>query len=234
MEEGRDMEKNKRDVLEKLIGIRSSKRSYYVELKETVSEVTKQNVQLDIINQLVRSITINMSLEDIMNEVISKLKKVIYFDQVALFSLSNDALILTDVFPDTPTQLKQGEKIPHSQSLYWSSIFRKKPIQHFISEVPDFFEDSILRNMGIKTVLVFPLIIQNQPIGVLTVGSTRKRMDYSKHDINFLSQVADQLAVCIDNASIYRAMSVMRAELEELFEAVTDMLIHVDLDSCNC
>lgn len=222
---------SKKDALEKLTGIRSSKKNYYMELKKTIQEVTRQNVQLEIINKLVRSITIDMSFQDMMKEVISKLREVILFDRLALLSMESNELRITHVFPDTLTELKYGEKIPQKDSLYWESIYKNTPIYHHVSsECNQYFEDTILRNLKIKTVMVFPLIIKKQPIGVLSLGC-RDKVDFHQNDINFLSQVADHLSICIDNASLYTKMANMRTDLQNIFDAVTDMLMQVDLHS---
>ncbi len=221
-------EKNK--SLEKLVGIKSSRKTYYVQLKETLSEITKRNTQLEIINQLAKSITVNMSFDDMMAEVMQKLQQVIHFDRIALFRLVNDQLMMTHVFPTHLTKLQMGDLLPEEHSLYWKVAQNKK---HIISNLETdkniFFEKEILSPLGIRTVIVFPLIIKNKVTGVISIGSMKQTV-YSDQDISFLYQVADHLAVSIDNSKLYLEMVEMNKELEGTFQAVSDVLLQINPD----
>ena len=57
------MPEQKTQLIEKLTGVYSSKRNYYVELKEKVNELSKRNAQLEIINQLAHDINITLPRE---------------------------------------------------------------------------------------------------------------------------------------------------------------------------
>jgi two-component system NtrC family sensor kinase len=78
--------RNKTMLIEKLTGVHSSKKSYYVALKKKMYETTKRNIQLEIINQLAKSIGIEMSFKEIIEDVTPKLRVLFNFDTLSLSS----------------------------------------------------------------------------------------------------------------------------------------------------
>lgn len=52
---------------------------------------------------------------------------------------------------------------------------------------------------------------------------------YSENDFLFVQQLADQLAVCINNARLFAEVSKSKREWEETFKAVPDKLFLIDL-----
>ncbi len=71
-------------MLEKLTGVRSSKNSYYVELKKQINETKKRNTQLEILYNLAKSMDVDLDLIEIIDSIVPELKKIIYFDHLGL------------------------------------------------------------------------------------------------------------------------------------------------------
>jgi formate hydrogenlyase transcriptional activator len=72
---------------------------------------------------------------------------------------------------------------------------------------------------GLKTGCVLPLVGRNGVLGVLTLGR-REDNPFSQVDTGFLTQVASQVAIAVENASAYRQIEDARAELEKAFEEI--------------
>ncbi|MBC7346018.1 MAG: histidine kinase, partial [Clostridia bacterium] len=104
------------ELIEKLTGIRSSKKSYYVDLKKKMAEVERRNAQLEIISQLARRINVDMSAEEIMEEVWEKLRQVVRFDRLSLYILEGDRLVLRTSVPKGQGVLGEETRVssPHS------------------------------------------------------------------------------------------------------------------------
>ena len=54
------------------------------------------------------------------------------------------------------------------------------------------------------------------------------REGIKKSDLPFFEQVADQLAVCLENVRLYNELLQSKRELEITFSAVTDLLVFID------
>src|SRR5947208_812981 len=75
---------------------------------------------------------------------------------------------------------------------------------------------------GLKTGCVLPLVSRNGALGVLALGR-REDNPFSRADIGFLTQVANQVAIAVENATAYRQIEEARAELEKAFEEIKDL-----------
>jgi formate hydrogenlyase transcriptional activator len=71
-----------------------------------------------------------------------------------------------------------------------------------------------LAKAGLKSICCLPLITRLHVLGTLNVGSTRERA-FSDSDIDFLSQVAGQAAIAIENATSYQEIGQLKDQLAE-------------------
>ncbi len=72
----------------------------------------------------------------------------------------------------------------------------------------------LLGKAGIKSGCWLPLISHGRPLGVLGVGSVKDE-GLARADLNLLSQVANQIALAIDNAEAFSQISGLNERLEE-------------------
>ncbi len=67
---------------------------------------------------------------------------------------------------------------------------------------------------GIYSHGVVPLIIRGKSIGTLYVGS-RTRNQYSERDLEFLQEIASQVALAVENMKSYQEIAALKARLEK-------------------
>lgn len=228
-------------LIEKLTGIHSSKKSYYVELKKKVSELSKRNIQLEIINQLAKNMGINMSYQEIIENIMPKLQTLVYFNILSLYVVMKGDLIKRIVFftgnshkiSESYLQFSQLEKSSKNDSetdaALWYVLHEKKPLLHnnLSSKGCSFPEDIKFIKQGITSKILIPLLVNEEVIGVLEAAS---RKPFSENDQLFLQQVADQLAVCLENVRLYNEVWQHKQEWEITFSAVTDLLLFINLN----
>jgi len=70
---------------------------------------------------------------------------------------------------------------------------------------------------GLKTGCILPLVSRNRILGVLSLGR-REENPFGQGDIEFLTQVASQISIAVQNASAYSEITQARAELEKTLE----------------
>jgi len=86
----------------------------------------------------------------------------------------------------------------------------------------------ILREKGIKSMLGVPLLVAGAVIGVLHVGTLRRR-EFDADDVDLLQLAADRAAVAIEHARLFEAERHARRRIEHV-QAVTDAaLAHLEL-----
>ncbi|MEW5785363.1 MAG: ATP-binding protein [Bacillota bacterium] len=228
--------KNKKILIEKLTGIHSSKKSYYVELKKKIYETTKRNIQLEIINQLAKGIGIEMSFKEIIENVIPKLQALVYFDTLSLYVVKKGHMVNRAVFVthdqagqimngiEEDIKLEPGPVEKSGNEALWQVLKKKKTIRfNAAGNCPP--EPMDHRELEPTALILIPLLVKEKVIGVLEVACCS---GFAESDLPFLEQVADQLAVCLENARLYNEVWQRKQEWEITFSAVTDLLVFIN------
>lgn len=213
------MNVEKSELIDLLTGVKSSKKTYYTELKKTVDQLKKKNTQLEILHDLTNSIRIDMSIEEILRNVISKLNELIQLDDCHLF-LSIENEMLHHIYPKGGCKLEI--KIP---DLYKESFENKQPIHIKVHELSNKHnEKNLLLSLNMQSLLFIPLYGKDTPIGVLSFGR-KNEQTYTEDELEFLKQLASQLSITLENSTLYKRVLQAKQEWEDTFKAVDDMII---------
>jgi len=194
-----------------------------------MDEMLKRNTQLEIINRVAKSITVQMSFDEMLDSIAQKLQIIVSYDLLSFCLLEDQGLVIKRGLPKTPKNLAEGTILDAVNSAPAQAIKNKKyfirpEINHTIRT---FREDEDLAKLGINSSIMVPLLVKNRVIGTLNLGS-RSPFAYSQEHGDFLQHVADHLAISIENSRLYEEESKMKAEWEETFRAVTDMIYLID------
>lgn len=212
-------------LIENLTGVNSSKLNYYLEYKQRSRQMEKKNHSLEIIHQLVRDINIDTPIPDMITRAYQRLPLVLDCDFLGLFLLRQDALWLMASVPACP---ELTAPIP-DDSLLWSVLKSKQGGYYYLPRHADLWECYLVRTFSLGSVALMPLLVKNRVIGVLMVGSQHQQA-YQDSELNFVQQLADQLAICIENARLYEEVLRGKNEWEETFRAVIDPIFLIDLN----
>lgn len=224
---------DRQQMINLLTGVQSSKKSYYNELKKTVIELKKKNMQLEIINDVTKSFNVDMSIDEMLKNVFDKLQTIFPIERISLSMYENEKLILTNVYPPHSLYFPIGFELSKEHSLYWKAVESLEKIFYQVDSnkenYEDYIENKVYESLGIRSVLLVPLIHKGKVIGVLCIGS-KEIIEYDEDDLTFFQQFCDQLAVCIENARLYNEVLTSKKEWEETFRAVSEMILVVDLE----
>src|SRR5260370_2638089 len=168
---------------------------------------------LDVTNQVVS----NLQLSDLLGAISSSVRRVMQCDLVSVcFPDSEMKRLQTFVidFPDSKGFIR--EELISMEGSLGGFVFRTgEPwpanptdlLQSRLNNTPAIPE-------GLKTGCVLPLMSRNNVLGVLALGR-REDNPFSQVDIGFLTQVASQVPIAVENASAYGQIQDTRAELDE-------------------
>jgi formate hydrogenlyase transcriptional activator len=96
----------------------------------------------------------------------------------------------------------------------WVLDHQQRIIRHDLEKEQQYPNDRRLVAEGMKSDCIVPLIIRRESIGTLNVGSTGKNQ-YSEADAEFLQEVANQVALAVQNMQSYEEISDLKARLEK-------------------
>jgi two-component system, NtrC family, sensor kinase len=218
--------KNRGKLLEQLTGVDSSKLNYYVELKKRNQDVLAQNSRLEVLQQLTRDINIDMSIGDIIERAFRKLPEALPCDFLGLAKIQNADLKL---FAMAPREFFKSSVIPGDSRLW--EVLRDHTVTCYNPvEDPAFFAQANPDYpQTLRSLAVAPLFERAAVNGLLLLGSTRDTA-YARAELNFVQHLADQLAISLQNARLYKQVSRAKKEWEETFNAVTDPIFLIDTD----
>src|SRR6266404_5995397 len=174
---------------------------------------------LDVTNQVVS----NLQLHDLLRAISASVRRVMHCDLVSVCLPDSDVNRLQTFvldFPESKGFIREEFFTPIEGSLSGSVFSSSKLWNGKDSDILQLgLKDEAAIPEGLKTGCILPLVSRNRVLGVLCLGR-REENAFSQDDIEFLTQVAGQIAIAIENASAYRQVEHARAELEKAFEEI--------------
>jgi formate hydrogenlyase transcriptional activator len=176
---------------------------------------------LDVTNQVVS----NLQLRDLLGAISSSVRRVMQCDLVSVcfpdVEMKRLQTFVID-FPDNKGFIR--EELISIEGSLGGFVFRTgKP---WAGNATDLLQSGLKNEAaiaeGLKTGCVLPLISRNVVLGVLALGR-REDNPFSQVDIGFLTQVANQVAIAVENATAYGQIEEARAQLEKAFEEIKDL-----------
>src|SRR5467141_1460660 len=172
---------------------------------------------LDVTNQVVS----NLQLHDLLRAISASVRRVMHCDLVSVcFPDSELKRLQTFVldFPESKGFIREEFFTPMEGSVSGLVFRNRKPWMGNASDVLQLgLNDEAAIPEGLKTGCILPLVSRNRILGVLCLGR-REENAFGRADIEFLAQVASQIAIAVENTSAYREITEARAELEKALE----------------
>ncbi|CCO09308.1 GAF domain-containing sensor histidine kinase [Desulforamulus hydrothermalis] len=219
---------DKISIIQNLTGVNSSKLNYYLEVQRSNEKIKIQINRLELLHQLIKDINIDMSLADILERVYNKLPQAVPCCFLGLALAKGDRLVVTAAMPD---HRQPGQAVPKT-SLLWQCYTTRRRLFYNQNRdgqpaCPAGDEQDPMASWGLKSAAIVPLQVRNQVIGVFVVGDYQD-FTYGCSELAFIEQLADQLAICIENARLYKEVSKGKQEWEATFRAVPDPIFLID------
>ena len=186
---------------------------------ETVGiQLESERKKLQLILDLNYSVVSNLELREVLRSVSPRIRKTMRLDGVALIlpDASNRHLQLYALdFPEGKSILHQDMSRPLDGSLV-DLVFRTgKP---WVGKIEDLdgsgLGNWVISGEGVETLCLLPLTRCSSTLGVLCLVRLEKNA-FTQPDIDFLSQIAGQVAIAIDNAFAYRRITELSDQLKQ-------------------
>ncbi len=182
--------------------------------QEAIRDRDRLRTLFDITNALVSK----LSADDLFAAISEQLSKVIRHDFAALM-LCNDNVGGLDVFALHFRGPQLFDKAPHVDPAGMPSaeaLATGRPVVVYdTSRDQDRYPSAEYRRfveLGCKSACSVPLITSNGTLGTLEIARTTGD-DWTEDDIDFLTQVARQVAVAVENALSYQELEQMKERL---------------------
>ena len=188
------------------------------QLQQTKSELEQRNQRLQLLLDVNNSIAANLQLRDLLLAISANVRRVMQADfvGVALPDPSAEGALRGYAYESA-----EGPGWPLStQSLHEKSgpvlAFRTgRPVvlhADSLGQLP--VETDEFRQLDMKEACSLPLISRGRTLGSLDLGRTRDTA-FTDDEVGFLTQIAKQVAIAVDNALAYGQIADLKNELAQ-------------------
>jgi formate hydrogenlyase transcriptional activator len=188
------------------------------ERKRAEEALRKSEERWRTLLEINNAIITNLTQEALLHAVTESLRRVIPFDRAG-FSLyvperktfrllATESEFSSDYFR-VGLELRRGEGIST-----WVFDHQQPVLRRDLEKEQQYPNDRRHLADGIYSYCVVPLITGGKSIGTLNVAS-RTRNQYSERDLEFLQEVASQVALAVENTQSYQEIAALKARLEK-------------------
>ncbi len=188
---------------------------------ELQSEHDRLTLLLDVTNQVVS----NLEFREILPAISASLRRVMHCDKATVWLLDPEGKRLrayAENFPEgkglprEALSIAVDEDSPAAGPRWVAGVVRTgQPRRIKASDVAQLNpSDSLAAPGGMRSGCLLPLVSRNRTLGVLGLGRREDR-PFSQDDVDFLSQVASQVAIAVENANAYRQIADLKDKLAQ-------------------
>ncbi len=184
------------------------------DIKKLSLERDRLRILLDVNN----AIASRLELHDFLDAVSRCLQRILPHDliEISLYERDQDRLVLYVLnFPGGSGMIHEGRTMPVQGTLLGKALTTRQPIRANISSAGDVPPDvlEVARAEGLKSGLILPLVMGDAALGTLDLASKRETT-LSDDELEFLMQIAAQVAIGVANALAYKQIEELKKKLE--------------------
>lgn len=186
------------------------------ELQSKQEELQQERDRLKLLLEITNGVVSNLDLRDVLRAIVGSVRRSIQCDVVAVDlpdPETNQLRVYAIDFPESKGFLKEESLVPIANTPPGQVFLSGKPL--VLDMKPANAGDScVIFREGIKSGCLLPLNGRHGTLGVLGLGS-RQFQAFSQDQIEFATQVANQVAIAVDNALAYGQIADLRDKLAQ-------------------
>jgi len=214
----------------------ASRAAIELERLRTTNQIAALNQQLVQAAERARSllainnaVVLNLTRDALFQAITDALRPVVPFDRSTIFLYDDHRHALRLVVAESaiPSDLfVPGLELPLEGShAGWAFLNQRVFFRPDLAKERQYEGEAVLLREGFRSLVVVPLVVRGKSIGTLNLGSL-KPMQYGAAEAELLREVANQLALAIENMREYEEIGRLKAQLERenvyLREEITD------------
>ena len=187
-------------------------------LREARDELEQRLKERTALLEINNAIVANLDRQSLFNSVAQSLRRILPFDRtlLTLYDPQEDVLRISAVEDPFPVRrFRVGREVSRIGShLGWVIDHQQYLLRRNLENELQFpVEEEILAE-GIHSYIATPLMAKGRPLGTLNVASLLPNR-YSEEDAVFLREVANQVALAIENMLAYEEIAGLKIRLEQ-------------------
>lgn len=196
-----------------LLQLTASRVAIAVENARLYTRISRQAQTLELLHEISRELTSILDPEELLERVGNLLQRVIPYQMFAIWMLDERRNMLVHRFSIRfgKTNHSFAEPVPIQRGLIGAAVSNRQTIT-----VGDVRRDQryIMVHPETRSEMAVPLIYKGKVLGVLDLEHTRAHF-FTEDHLHAVSTLASQLAIAIENASLYQRLAHEERRLEE-------------------
>jgi formate hydrogenlyase transcriptional activator len=188
----------------------------YEEIAALKTKVERTAERYRTLLEINNAIITNLTREALFQSVSVALHHVIDFDRSALtlYDPVTDGLRFV-AFTGSPLRFRIGDELKRADSSAgWVFDHQQPVVRGNLEKEQQYPNERQLIDEDMRSHCVVPLIARGESIGTINISS-KKEFLYSEMDAQFLQEVANQVALAIENMKSYEEIAKLKATLEK-------------------
>jgi formate hydrogenlyase transcriptional activator len=175
--------------------------------------------RLKLLLDLTNRVVANLDLRDVLREISHNVREVMHSDLAGVSLLDEESgglRVFALDFPESAGYTQEDHIVPVADRDAVERLVRKRmPVYGSRQELAakGLSEEALARE-GLNFFCALPLISRDRVLGSLAVGR-RDNHPFTKDDVDFLTQVASQVSIAIDNALAYGRVADLKDQLAQ-------------------
>jgi signal transduction histidine kinase len=185
-----------------------------------LGEAERRTRQLTTLNEVTRQLTSTLELKPLLNNILKNAVEILNCEAGSLLMADEQTGDLEiSVAVGVVAESLIGHIVPAGSGVVGRSVRSRQPVMvNDVQKAPEWFSKPDEQTGFItRAVLVIPLMVKEEVIGVIEVINRRDSLPFTEDDQDLLSAFAAQAGVAIQNARLYtNTDQALTARVEEL------------------
>jgi putative nucleotidyltransferase with HDIG domain len=182
--------------------------------------------ELSTLLEVSSALAASLDLGQVLQKAIESAVRVLGLDTGAIYLIDGMTLYMgattPPLPPEFPEELRLADLINHPHIR--ESVEVGQPV--YLSDVRTASlspaEKAVVEVRGLRSILYIPLFLEEQPTGVLIVGSTHELRAFTDHELELARTLSYQIALAVANARLFRSVQHANEELRRAYDATLE------------
>jgi PAS domain S-box-containing protein len=182
-------------------------------LRQAEQEAAKQHRQMQALLALTDTALNHLALDDLLRELLARLREVMEADNAAILLLSEDKQMLhMRVVQGPEEEVAANVHIPVGVGFAGRIAASRQPL--IVEDLSTFDVYNPFLKKELHSIVGVPLLIGERVLGVAHVSTIAPRQ-FTEEEVQILQRAAERIALAVDLAALYTTAQAARAEAEE-------------------
>jgi formate hydrogenlyase transcriptional activator len=182
-------------------------------------QLARERDRLQVLLEITNVLVSELHIRELFPSITACLRRVMPSEYSSLALLDTSGGVLKNhalVFEGNPAIIPQGATAALEETPAGRAVETRRPAVPDARELAGFKSPLAQRlaQAGLRSLCCIPLITRNRVLGTLNVGSLKENA-FAPSDVDFLSQVASQAAIAIENATAFQEIAQLKDQLAE-------------------